>query len=367
MLCKGGFKKNSLFLAIMLISLSFILTYFFIPKSEAAVTKYINYQGKLTDSAGNPVADATYSVRFRLYNHATDDAGAACLPGVNACMWEETKNVSTTSGLFSTSLGDTTAFVDADLGNYDGTTYYLAVKVAADSEMTPRKRISGALYALNSDKLDGLEGSSYARSDSTYLVNSADANLTNEVVVSDLAANLTIQGDDAAARTVTLGQTGVFDDLIVIDAGNWTVDVTGNASFNGTLDSTNKLTVSAGGAEFTGGIDNNSGGLTEAGAISGATTIGASGNVTTSAGDFIVGTTGLSESTATDDSGAYIIGAFDEFDNSASTNVQDVLDDLDAAISAGGAPTNATYLVNSANGTLTNEVVVSALTSNLNI
>jgi len=48
------------------------------------------------------------------------------------------------------------------------------------------------------------------------------------------------------------------------------------------------------------------------------------------------GTTSLDESTAADDSGAYIIGVFDEFDNSDATNLQDVLDDLDAAITGGG-------------------------------
>lgn len=51
------------------------------------------------------------------------------------------------------------------------------------------------------------------------------------------------------------------------------------------------------------------------------------------------GTTSLEETTAADDSGAYIIGVYDEFDNSNSTNVQDVLDDLDAAISGSGLPT----------------------------
>ena len=55
-----------------------------------------------------------------------------------------------------------------------------------------------------------------------------------------------------------------------------------------------------------------------------------SGNVTIdSSADFIIGTTGLTETTAAADSGAYLIGAYDEFANSDSANVQDVLDDLD--------------------------------------
>jgi hypothetical protein len=50
------------------------------------------------------------------------------------------------------------------------------------------------------------------------------------------------------------------------------------------------------------------------------------------------GTTSLEETTAADDSGAYVVGVYDEFTNSDAANVQDVLDDLDAAI-AGGATT----------------------------
>ena len=41
------------------------------------------------------------------------------------------------------------------------------------------------------------------------------------------------------------------------------------------------------------------------------------------------GTTTLDETTAANDSGAYLVGVYDEFDNSSSTNVQDVLDDFD--------------------------------------
>ncbi|MBU0618622.1 hypothetical protein KKD62_00125, partial [Patescibacteria group bacterium] len=52
------------------------------------------------------------------------------------------------------------------------------------------------------------------------------------------------------------------------------------------------------------------------------------------------GTTSLGETTAANDSGAYVVGIFDEFDNSDSVNVQDVLDDLDAEISGLSAGTS---------------------------
>ncbi|MFZ5365096.1 MAG: beta strand repeat-containing protein [Patescibacteria group bacterium] len=383
----AGKKKSWVFSILLLVALIAVSANVFVFESKAAVTKYINYQGKLTDNLGNPVVDGPYTIRFRIYNHATNDAANPCNPGVNSCLWEETKVVTTTSGLFTSYLGDSTGFVDTNLLNYNGASYYLGVLVTGDTEMTPRKRISGALYALNSDRLGGKQESAFADlgeaesisghwtfanastdiqntlytdqvfvdvggtnvdlestatpttsgafaigvndefthsnslnvqdvlddldaaipaggvapANATYLVNSADPTLTNEVVVSALTANLAIQGDDAASRTITLGQTGAFNDLVVIDAGNWSVDAAGNSSF--------------------------------------------SGNLTTTAGDLIVGTTGLSETTAPNDSGAYLVGAFDEFTYSASTNVQAVLNDLDAALGAidlftdGGATT----------------------------
>src|SRR5690606_50931 len=40
---------------------------------------------------------------------------------------------------------------------------------------------------------------------------------------------------DAAARTITLGQTGTFDDLLVVDTGNFLLDASGNITTYGNL------------------------------------------------------------------------------------------------------------------------------------
>ncbi|MEZ4210184.1 MAG: tail fiber domain-containing protein [Patescibacteria group bacterium] len=81
----------------------------------------------------------------------------------------------------------------------------------------------------------GCGGGGGAPTDATYLVTSADGTLSAEVVVSSLGANLTFSGDDAAARTITLGQTGTFDDLLVVDAGNFLLDSSGNITTYGNL------------------------------------------------------------------------------------------------------------------------------------
>ncbi|MFH1024230.1 MAG: hypothetical protein V1809_12690 [Planctomycetota bacterium] len=82
------------------------------------------------------------------------------------------------------------------------------------------------------------------------------------------------------------------------------------------------------------------------------------------------GTTTLNETTSATDSGAYLVGVFDEFDNSSSANVQDVLDDLDAAItaiSAGGIADNAvtTTKIADANVTLAKMAANSVNSANI--
>ena len=48
-----------------------------------------------------------------------------------------------------------------------------------------------------------------------------------------LDRNTTIQGDDSAAFVLTIGHTGgAFDDDVVIDSENWSVDVAGAAAFS---------------------------------------------------------------------------------------------------------------------------------------
>lgn len=130
--------------------------------------------------------------------------------------------------------------------------------------------------------------------------------------------------------TVNTG-TGDF----IVTSNDWSVNATGdltanNVTSNGTLDANGVVTLGDGGDSIT--IDSSTWDISAAGAASGFTTISASGNVTTSGGDFIIGTTGLTETTANNDSGAFLVGIFDEFDNSNGTNVQDVVDDIDAAI-----------------------------------
>ena len=104
----------------------------------AEVPKMINYQGKITTSAGLLI-DTTVSMVFTIYS----DTGIA---GVN--LWSETQDsVKVEKGVFSVLLGSINPIPDSV---FNGNVRYLGVKVGNDLEMTPRKAIVSVAYAYHS-------------------------------------------------------------------------------------------------------------------------------------------------------------------------------------------------------------------------
>ena len=111
--------------------------------SYASFASRLSYQGRLTDTSGNAVANGTYSVRFAIYTDAqTTDAA-----------WIETQNVTVQNGVFSAILGSINP-INID---FNANEYYLGIKVGTDSEMSPRRQIGASAMALNSKRLDGKE------------------------------------------------------------------------------------------------------------------------------------------------------------------------------------------------------------------
>jgi len=100
----------------------------------AAVPKLINFQGILKDALGNPVADGSYSVGFKIYDAAS---------GGNI-LWAETLSVTTTGGLFNVLLGSSNPVPDSA---FDDTSRWLGITVGSDPEMTPRQRLVSVPYS----------------------------------------------------------------------------------------------------------------------------------------------------------------------------------------------------------------------------
>ena len=100
----------------------------------AEVPQVINYQGKVTDTSGNPVSDGSYTMRFRIYN--VSSGGTA--------LWDSgDRLVSLAGGVFNVLLGESPQ--PAITLNFD-VDYWLSVTFAGDAQ-TPRKRLGSVGYA----------------------------------------------------------------------------------------------------------------------------------------------------------------------------------------------------------------------------
>ncbi len=114
-----------------------ITTLLFLPSSfvQAAVPHLINYQGRLTDTAGIPL-NGSYAITFRIFNAET----------AGTMLWEETQgSVVVQKGIFSVLLGSVT-----NLGLAFDIPYFLEIKVGTEV-MSPRQRITSAGYAIRAE------------------------------------------------------------------------------------------------------------------------------------------------------------------------------------------------------------------------
>jgi hypothetical protein len=93
----------------------------------------MNYQGYLTNSAGEPV-NATVVMSFFIYD----------VPTGGSVLWNEThNNVTVQGGVYSVILGEITPLTLA----FDKP-YYLGIEVNGDGEMSPRQPLTSVPYAL---------------------------------------------------------------------------------------------------------------------------------------------------------------------------------------------------------------------------
>ncbi|EKE15370.1 MAG: hypothetical protein ACD_12C00045G0001, partial [uncultured bacterium] len=155
---KKHLKKNSVLIALFILCLFLIsslliiqakknkksfLTASTLPIKEA---KILQFQGRLTDSLGNP-QQGTTSIEFKLYDKIT---GGNKLYSSGSCLITTDK-----TGSFSVVIGkdcgtkiDNSIFVETP-------SLYLGTTVNKDIEMTPRQQIGNVDFANNSQKLQG--------------------------------------------------------------------------------------------------------------------------------------------------------------------------------------------------------------------
>ncbi len=113
----------------------------------------IDYQGRITDDSGSPVADGEHTLSFALY--------ADSLYGY--ALWQETASVSTQAGLFAHRLGSTVALPDS-LFVASGR---LFLEMTVEGTVFPRTRLAEVPFATAARGLavDNSEGEPAIRTD----------------------------------------------------------------------------------------------------------------------------------------------------------------------------------------------------------
>jgi hypothetical protein len=190
----------------------FVSFVFGAPTAEAAQTVpyKINFQGRLTNSSGNAMADGQYNVKFRLYSVASGGSP------VWTELRETTNRVQVTNGLFSVQLGDVTALTPSVFTSYPlyfevelpttGTATCSTASCATfdGSEiMTPRRPLGASPYAMNADTLDGIDSATFARNDQANTF-SGTQTFNSSLVLNNGSNNVTISSGATGSYALTL-------------------------------------------------------------------------------------------------------------------------------------------------------------------
>jgi hypothetical protein len=106
---------------------------------SATSTSTISYQGRLADSAGNPLTDK-YNMEFRIYDIPTGGTP------LWTEMWTGGNAVDVSDGLFNVMLGSIDNTLASSIDGYDE--LYLGITVGTDSEMVPRVQLGSVPFSM---------------------------------------------------------------------------------------------------------------------------------------------------------------------------------------------------------------------------
>ncbi|MCK5618583.1 MAG: tail fiber domain-containing protein [Candidatus Krumholzibacteria bacterium] len=191
--------------------LSAIVVACFAVSAVGEVPPIINYQGVLTDGAGTPVPDATYDITFALYYQET--GGSA--------FWTQTMPVFVSGGIFNVTLGD---FSNEPFENPS----FLGITIGGGQEMTPRRMLTSAPYALNARTVQDNAIHAFKIANGTVVrslngitddVNlSAGANITINPTGSDIV--ISASGGGGVGGTGAAGQVAFWSDASTLSGEN---------------------------------------------------------------------------------------------------------------------------------------------------
>jgi hypothetical protein len=225
-------------------ALNFFVPHLSVPASAAQTIPYkINYQGRLTDSSGNIVANGSYNIKFTIYNAPTG--------GTN--LWQEYRQtgnrVTITNGLFDVRFGDVTALSPTLFD--ESTQLYLEVELPTpatatcstsncasftEGALSPRQPIAASPYAFNADMIDGIDGVNIAQ------LNQANTFTANQTVSGSLSATSLLQGGNTVCDTTNncnyaaaSGSNNYIQNGTSTQTGNFALQSSGSANVGGLI------------------------------------------------------------------------------------------------------------------------------------
>ncbi|MFC1475301.1 hypothetical protein ACFLQG_01505 [Candidatus Zixiibacteriota bacterium] len=155
----------------------------------ADVPQVINYQGRLTDTSGDPL-NSTVQISFTIFD------------GGGASKWTEIhSSVVVSDGLFNVLLGTTNPIPDSIFNHPDR---YLGMKVGGDGELTPRTKLTSVPYAMRSSQADTAEYAAEALI--SVIIERNDTSLTTGAIWPD-AGRFSIQFDSTFTRPPIVNAT----------------------------------------------------------------------------------------------------------------------------------------------------------------
>jgi hypothetical protein len=202
-------------------------------------TRILSFQGRLTDSLGNPITAST-NMRFRLY---TASSGGTTLYDSGTCAITPDPD-----GIHNVLIGsDCGAGIGSGVFT-ENAAVWLGVTVGSDAEMTPRQQIANVAYALNAETLQGFPAGTTAStipfiSQGGELLIAATTPRINSAYVSETFAlssanSITIQAAGSGDVTLTATESGKINFLtggasagVIANGGNWGIGSANPSTF----------------------------------------------------------------------------------------------------------------------------------------
>ncbi|OGC92093.1 MAG: hypothetical protein A2142_06030 [candidate division Zixibacteria bacterium RBG_16_48_11] len=174
---------------------------------QASVPNLINFQGRLADTSGVPIADGPHNLTFAIYS----------LLSGGSTLWSEAASVTTKDGVFTHQLGSVAAFSQTLFQSYDS--LYLEITVEGEI-ISPRTLLTSVPYTRLSNNLE------------------VRSTANDTVVVRSIPSDrgLSSYGTDGTTK-MRLWCNGLYGIIYLYDDANsdQTVRLAGNSSSGGEL------------------------------------------------------------------------------------------------------------------------------------